>query len=490
MRHLSTVVSVFILTLMARCSPVQKSDSDQIYPVTNDIPEPENNMSAVSATTLVERDTYNCTDLNAVFDSRCWQELGLSGYLMDPETGWNHTVRVCSTAQNAENNDGSDCCKPTEPWTTCYLRLAHGTPGQDCSQINSQFCSYQSHLDDDIRPDLKPQVQYIMKNIYAVNDFFTTYYLALGAAQSDAQTVIQALVNELDPIKPPSFSLLALLTALSVGLSFLGAPSIAVSVLGLSLLTRTAAQVLTISLQQAPATARALWPSGTQSSQSIQIGNIETELGNSTNQLAAMINSAVQLLMSDVPTFVKFCESGEWSGSESLSLPSKVEGLDYALRTYMTSEVMHQNGWRSLPKVGPYETLQDVENSIPGGNGFACQMGNNSVCTNSVGSAWYWSQATGNVYFFGNSDQEYQGITPYQVLQDTVNNNWAILEVLFDGSFNCTKEGNYGASVVNFNWDGTLDIACISQLPMQYLCGTTCPVYVAPGKPCPFQTTC
>ena len=311
--------------------------------------------------------------------------------------------------------------------------------------------------------------------------------MALGAAQSDAQTVVQALINELDPVQPPKISLFAILTALSVGLAFLGAPSIAVSVLGLSLITRTAAQVLTISLQQAPSTAKALWPTGTQSSQSIQIGNLETELGNSTNQLAAMINDAVQLLMSDVPTFVKFCEGGQWSSSQSLSLPSKVEGLDYALRTYMTSEVMAQNGWAATPKVGPYQTLQDVENNVAGGNGFGCQMGNNSVCTNSYGGAYYWSQATGNVYSFYATDQKKVQVTPYQLLQDTVTNNWAILEVLFDGSFNCTKSGNYGSSVVNFNWDGTLNIACISQLPMAGGCSLPwCPVPMVNGV-CPFQ---
>jgi len=312
--------------------------------------------------------------------------------------------------------------------------------------------------------------------------------MALGAAQADAQTIIQALVNELDPVKPVSFNLLTLLTVLSVGLAFLGAPSIAVAVLGLSLLTRTAAQVLTISLQQAPSTAKALWPTGTQNSQNVQVGNIETELGNSTNQLAAMINNAVQLLMSDVPTFVHFCETGMWSGSSSLSLPKKVEGLDYALRTYVTSEVLAQNGWHAMPVTGPYETLEDVENSVVGGNGFGCQMGNNSVCTNSAGSAYYWSQATGHVYNFRNKDISVTGISPYQTLQDTVNNNWAILEVLFDGSFNCTLAGRFGASVVNFNWDGTLDIACISQLPMHVGCGSPCPVALVNGG-CPFQSS-
>ena len=270
-----------------------------------------------------------------------------------------------------------------------------------------------------------------------------------------------------------------------MGLSFLGAPSIAVAVLGLSTLARSTAQVFTISLQQAPSTAKALWPTGTQNSQSVQIGNLEAELGNSTNQLAEMINNAVQLLMSDVPTFVKFVESGQYSGAESLSLPSKVEGLDYALRTYMTSEAFAQNGWVSAPSIGPYETVQDVENHVTGGDGGDCTMGNNSVCTNGLGSATYWSQATGRIYSFANENSSWTGVTAYQLLQDTVNNNWAILQVLFDGSFNCTQEGNFGDSIVNFNWDGTLDIACISQLPTVIGCGEPCPVALV-NNVCPF----
>ena len=164
MRRSSIVTSLLVLTLSALSSPVQ-----QAQPEPNSIPLRDSGNAFDASThsmTLVERDTYNCTDLQASFDSRCWQELGLSGYMMDPNTGWNHTIRICSQVQSAENNDGSDCCKVGEPWTTCYLRLAHGTPGQDCSQINSQFCAYQSDLSPSLDPNVKPQVQYIMKNIY------------------------------------------------------------------------------------------------------------------------------------------------------------------------------------------------------------------------------------------------------------------------------------------------------------------------------------
>lgn len=541
MRRFSIVASLVVLTLTVASSPVQRSHSQRTSslslkefskpwsPVRDlkrsrniagiDGPEDElvldkryadNSTQSIGSSdaedilALDKRNTYNCTDLAADWDSRCWAQLDLTAYLTDPVTGWNITTRTCSVEESAVNNDGADCCKVGEAWTTCFLRLGHGAPGQDCSEINAQTCTYQSTLAANLPDAVKPKVQYMMKNIYgelmaafrwmvqlicklAVNDFFTTYYSALGAAQADAQTVIQALVNELDPVKATHFNLLYLLTALSVALAFLGAPSIAVTVLGLSLVTRTAAQVFTISLQQAPSTAKALWPSGTQNSQNVQVGNIESELGNSTNQLAGMINDAVELLMSDVPTFVHFCETGMWSGSTSLSLPSKVEGLDYALRTYMTSEVMSQNGWYAVPRVGPYESVNEVETGL--GTGFDCQMGNNSVCTNSVGSAYYWSLATGTVYTLANKNGfQAPEVTPYQVLQDTVNNNWAILEVLFDGAFNCTLEGNFGNDLVNFNWDGTLNIACISQLPMTTMCGSPCPVPLV-NNACPFNST-
>ncbi len=173
------MASLLILAFSAASSPLQQSFPDQDQPISRqESMQPLDPLSLLeqrsydaenvpaSLGRLEERDTYNCTDLRAAFDFRCWNELGLSGYLMDPNMGWNHTVRICNEVQSAEDNDGSNCCKVGEPWTTCFLRLAHGTPGQDCSQINSQFCSYQSGLDPYMDDSIKPQVQYVMKNIY------------------------------------------------------------------------------------------------------------------------------------------------------------------------------------------------------------------------------------------------------------------------------------------------------------------------------------
>ena len=102
-----------------------------------------------------QHQSVNCSDLSEPFDESCWETLDLPGYLHN----WNQTVAICTKNETA-------CCMPTEPWSTCFLRLAYGRPGSDCSEINTQFCSYDSTLKNGLDPDTAPRVQYVVKNIY------------------------------------------------------------------------------------------------------------------------------------------------------------------------------------------------------------------------------------------------------------------------------------------------------------------------------------
>ena len=124
------------------------------------------------AAPLEPRQVVNCTDIHADFDESCWATLGLSDYLLDPITGWNVTTRVCSTTDDGTDSDGSDCCKPDQPWSTCYLHLAHGVAGSDCSEINAQMCSWDPTLA--VAPIIAPQVRYVMRNIYGKHQLSTS----------------------------------------------------------------------------------------------------------------------------------------------------------------------------------------------------------------------------------------------------------------------------------------------------------------------------
>ncbi len=275
------------------------------------------------------------------------------------------------------------------------------------------------------------------------------------------------------------FPWLIIISLLSVGLAFVGAPSVAVGMLLLSPSLKYGSQALAISAMQAPGFTKAMWPAGTDDSKFVQIGDLDKELANATQEMADRINTGVQLLMTDMPTFVAFAESGRFSGSETLSLPAKTDGLDYALTTYMLSEAMAKNGWYIVPHLGPYNSAAEVANGP-----FGCTMGPNNVCTVDD-QASFWSESSRRVYTLTNAEHNDNKKTPLQLTQDIISNGWAALNVLFDGAFNCTAEGKAGSAAVNFNWDGTLDIACVSQLSVYIACGAPCPAPLINGK-CPF----
>ncbi len=257
---------------------------------------------------MAARQAFACYNGNTTFDDSCWATLNFTAYLNDPVTCWNHTVPLCE----GEILD-STCCLTTEPWTTCDLRPAHGNPGRDCSEINAQMCSYDPDINVD--PRITLYVAYTVKNIYGT-------YLPRD-----------------------------LLFVLTVRLAYIAGPENA----GLSSITAvlaTSGKALYTGSSQSPTVARGIWPAGTQSSQSIQIGQVKNELNNATGETATMLNARLELLMSDMPSFVLFAGTGMFSGSETMSLPQEVDGLDTALRTFIVSNAMSQNGWHATRIVG------------------------------------------------------------------------------------------------------------------------------------------
>ncbi|KAL9128212.1 MAG: hypothetical protein Q9175_007570 [Cornicularia normoerica] len=202
------------------------------------------------------RQVVNGTDLKASFDSSCWNTFNLEVNFNDPETGWNRTAAICT----GDDVDAA-CCLPIEHWTTCYLRLAHGFPGTDCSEINAQDCSYVPRLAVD--PRIAPYVAYTVKTIYATNDLFITWFNALQYAASQALSIFQDVITQVDPPQQTNLILRDLLFALTVGLAYIVAPE-AGSLTGLLVATATAGRALLKGANQAPNVALGIWPAGTE----------------------------------------------------------------------------------------------------------------------------------------------------------------------------------------------------------------------------------
>ena len=114
--------------------------------------------------TLQER-SVNCSDLGAPANQACWQDLRLADWL----TEWKAKTPICTGAQT-----GSDCCLGYEPWSNCFLRLAHGSPDTVCAEIKLQSCTSAGVLRDlTVGSSIKPQVYYILRTIYCKIVFLT-----------------------------------------------------------------------------------------------------------------------------------------------------------------------------------------------------------------------------------------------------------------------------------------------------------------------------
>ena len=207
---------------------------------------------------------------------------------------------------------------------------------------------------------------------------------------------------------------------------------------GLSPIAQITSQALRNSLQEAPAVSKALWPPSTTNTKQTPMGaltpmgDLTSTLANQSNQVAATLNAGLNLIMSDMPTFIAFASSGAYTDSTSLSLPPQVPGMDYALRTYIASSALSANG-------------------------YIAQVTNDSATQHQ--STWT-DNSTGLSFSIG-----LEGTGAKSALTDVLNNKWTTKEALFAGPYACAEAGRFdGGDVVNFNATGWLDLACLSRL--------------------------
>ena len=107
------------------------------------------------------------------YDSSCWDTLNIMPYL----TNWKATTPTCTDAENSAGQTLLSCCGASEPWSTCFLRLAtKHYNAYDCTQVTSTECSRGLVLDVGLDPTIASQVNYVVLNIIMINNFFTTYY--------------------------------------------------------------------------------------------------------------------------------------------------------------------------------------------------------------------------------------------------------------------------------------------------------------------------
>ncbi|KAL8991166.1 MAG: hypothetical protein Q9169_007931, partial [Polycauliona sp. 2 TL-2023] len=115
----------------------------------------------------------DCHNLTTGRDNKCWEELQLTQWVH----GWieGHT------------------CYENEGFSSCFLRQV-GWPELDCTGIKIPACT-----PPPVKPDQDPYVWYVAYNIYAINQYFGSWYMAIGGALSLASLNVEEIVQLLNP---------------------------------------------------------------------------------------------------------------------------------------------------------------------------------------------------------------------------------------------------------------------------------------------------
>lgn len=143
--------------------------------------------------------------------------------------------------------------------------------------------------------------------------------------------------------------------------------------------------------------------------------------------------------MNDVGTFIAFAGYGLFSGGSVFTTATLDQmGALVALNTYFVSEVLRNSSVSAT--AGP--------------------MMASSGCGTDLCTGFYWSPVTGRQYYYTG------GKTIYDFLQQMSDNLRLNLPLLFDGAYNCTAAGTVGGPIVSINSDSTLNVACLSALPI------------------------
>lgn len=264
-------------------------------------------------------------------------------------------------------------------------------------------------------------------------------------AISQADSIIETVVQTLNPIDT-SFKLSDIITAVSAGLAFL-APVAGVAG-GVVEGAVSVASAVTDAIGGAQEVANIIWPSGTEESQTIQIADLHSKLGEQNLDWTKNLEAGLKAIMTDRKNFVNFAKSGKFSGDFSVSIPDNAENLGLALKTLIISKAFNGNGYTSL-----VSSHLNIVNAADDGV---------ADCGSQALNADYSTDST-DFYLGYFTDVKKPGGDKASLLPHILG-EWTTGTSLFEGSLNCARSGaGVSGNLVNIV-DGKLDLSCMSQM--------------------------
>ena len=405
--------------------------------------------------TVDSSDGIDCDNITTGRDNKCWAQLNLTQWVQE----W------------LEDNT----CHPNEPFASCFLRL-EGFPGLDCTGIKPSACT--APQGDNMLKT--PQVFYVAYNIYgtfcipifeapremidmltnesAINQYFFSWWTAVGNAATMASDNVDSIVQLLDPLSSADTFLDDVLISLTAAFSLV--PGLGYLTSDMEAFTEdwlAFANIIENVLFTMPQLGRWLFPIDSSTSQVIQMAALSGEMANIIQTVQDNLNKTVVSVMRNATEFLAFASQGNFSESAP-SLPDQTSYMLYAFNTYIISQALAGNNIYGV-------IAQDTNPQDLATNGSRipydlsdCKGGYNDqgICDN-----WWYSKRYSSA--FGLDDFSHMN-RDYGSALTTLFSNYTTGELLFEGAYACNQDGNYGQPVKVTATPGSINTACLSQL--------------------------
>ncbi|KAL8713776.1 MAG: hypothetical protein Q9220_002303 [cf. Caloplaca sp. 1 TL-2023] len=389
----------------------------------------------------ISREQVNCSDLSTGRDNKCWEELQL--------TTWVSNWIVGNT------------CYENEGFSSCFLRKV-GYPELDCTGIKLSTCTPPSAKDN-----MDTRVFYVAYNIYSINQFFGSWYTAVGGSATTAGLNIDEIVQLIDPPDNTNLIMDDILIALT-GI-FAVAPGLGFNVGSLldqivedgvkvAQSLRTGLTFVENAIIGYPQIGRFLYPIDTPASSIIQMADLKNQLGTLITEVQGNLNKTVASVMANPTEFLAFASQGNYTASLP-SLPDQTQYLLYAFNTYIISTCLVGNdihavlaldtNVQALATNGSQNTLAFDLSDCVGYN-------SENVC-----DTWWYSgnyASTFGLDHFSHHERGYGDVLT-QLFQ-----KYTTGQLLFDNAYACKLNGNEGKSVSVTVNAGGINTQCLSQL--------------------------
>ena len=307
-------------------STINSSSTPDIAQYTNVDPDTEGTYLDSNAT--ADQQTH-CLNIAAHQYQICWQVLNVTGYIQD----W--------VSFNRQKCDSADM-----GFADCFLYLEVGA-GANCTSFTGRSQCPSPDTRTFVNRKNGAQVYYVAFNIWNIQNWFFTYYMAVGTANTLATDSVATIARTLNLPLPKEFPILDILAGLAWSFGLLSPsgyaaalPYLGEKVAGFA--AQAPGEYLLRAIQNAPTLSRNLIDAGDLGNSDVQIAELSSGLARIVSQLETNIQNSLVLVMSNFSLFYNFVQDGFFS-TQIENLNTIAQNVTLSLNTYVVSQALQND---------------------------------------------------------------------------------------------------------------------------------------------------